>query len=70
MGGQPGGSRVVSYAPTAEAEGGTGAQPAGKLESISAMPMYKDKSHEELRWEDYQKGDKGNILICILDDYA
>ncbi|TVU48124.1 hypothetical protein EJB05_07749 [Eragrostis curvula] len=23
------------------------------------MPEYKDKSHEELRWEDYQRGDKG-----------
>ncbi|EXB77672.1 hypothetical protein L484_018189 [Morus notabilis] len=32
---------------------------AGKLEAISAMPVYKDKSHEELRWEDYQLGDKG-----------
>ncbi|XP_020273317.1 nuclear pore complex protein NUP98A-like [Asparagus officinalis] len=23
------------------------------------MSVYKDKSHEELRWEDYQRGDKG-----------
>jgi hypothetical protein len=23
------------------------------------MPEYKEKSHEELRWEDYQRGDKG-----------
>jgi hypothetical protein len=35
------------------------------------MPEYKDKSHEELRWEDYQRGDKGEesfengfYLIC------
>ncbi|KAL3613753.1 hypothetical protein CASFOL_041827 [Castilleja foliolosa] len=57
FGGQRGGSRVSPYSPTPEAD--TGTQPAGKLESISAMPVYKDKSHEELRWEDYQLGDKG-----------
>ncbi|CAH2038386.1 unnamed protein product [Thlaspi arvense] len=56
---QQGGSRAVPYAPTVEADTGTGTQPAGKLESISAMQAYKDKSHEELRWEDYQRGDKG-----------
>ncbi|CAL1373741.1 unnamed protein product [Linum trigynum] len=27
-----------------------------------AMPVYKEKSHEELRWEDYQSGDKGGAL--------
>ncbi|GKV04083.1 hypothetical protein SLEP1_g16291 [Rubroshorea leprosula] len=59
FGGQRGGSRVTPYMPTTEADGGSGAQPAGKLDSISAMPAYKDKSHEELRWEDYQLGDKG-----------
>ncbi|KAL5701257.1 hypothetical protein ACHQM5_026613 [Ranunculus cassubicifolius] len=59
FGGQQGGSRVVSYSPTVEADGGNNSQQAGKLESISAMPAYKEKSHEELRWEDYQKGDKG-----------
>ncbi|KAL0794592.1 hypothetical protein Bca101_065969 [Brassica carinata] len=58
---QQGGSRAVPYAPTVEAETGSGA-PAGKLESISAMQAYKDKSHEELRWEDYQRGDKGGPL--------
>ncbi|KAL6008973.1 hypothetical protein ACLOJK_022200 [Asimina triloba] len=57
--GQPGGSRVAPYSPTSEADGTSGTQPAGKLESISAMPVYNDKSHEELRWEDYQRGDKG-----------
>ena len=30
--------------------------------SISAMPVFKSKSHEELRHEDYKKGDKGKIL--------
>ncbi|XP_020101424.1 nuclear pore complex protein NUP98A isoform X2 [Ananas comosus] len=59
FGGQAGGSRIAPYTPTPEVDGGTGTQPAGKLESISAMPVYKDKSHEELRWEDYQRGDKG-----------
>ncbi|KAJ0106382.1 hypothetical protein Patl1_17363 [Pistacia atlantica] len=56
FGGQGGGSRVAAYTPTTEADTGSGTQPAGKLESISAMPVYKDKSHEELRWEDYQLG--------------
>lgn len=56
---QPGGTRVAAYSPTPDVDGGTGSQPAGKLESVSAMPAYKDKSHEELRWEDYQRGDKG-----------
>ncbi|GMY31983.1 nuclear pore complex protein NUP98A [Fagus crenata] len=60
FGSQRGGSRVAAYTPTTEADGG--AQAAGKLESISAMPVYKDKSHEELRWEDYQLGDKGGPL--------
>lgn len=72
FGGQQGGSRVVPYAPTVEAETGSGTQPAGKLESISAMPAYKDKNHEELRWEDYQRGDKGtpdqtNLVLHLLN---
>ncbi|KAL7221940.1 hypothetical protein ACSBR1_023806 [Camellia fascicularis] len=58
FGGQQGGSRVAAYTPTAELDSGSGTETAGKLESISAMPVYKDKSHEELRWEDYQLGDK------------
>lgn len=68
---QRGGSRVAPYTPTTEADSGTGTQAAGKLESISAMPVYKDKSHEELRWEDYQLGDKGylpssEILLVLV----
>ncbi|KAI3828731.1 hypothetical protein L1987_02840 [Smallanthus sonchifolius] len=59
FGSQRGGTRVTAYAQTPEADSGSGTQPAGKLESISAMPTYKEKSHEELRWEDYQLGDKG-----------
>ncbi|KAK0588915.1 hypothetical protein LWI29_007036 [Acer saccharum] len=62
FGGQCVGSRVAAYTPTTEADSASGMQPAGKLESISAMPVYKDKSHEELRWEDYQSGDKGGPL--------
>ncbi|XP_019093966.1 PREDICTED: nuclear pore complex protein NUP98B-like isoform X2 [Camelina sativa] len=57
-GGQQGGSRVMPYAPTTEVESGTGSNP-GRLQSISAMPVYKEKNQEELRWEDYQRGDKG-----------
>lgn len=62
---QQGGSRAVPYAPTVEAETASGT-PAGKLESISAMQAYKDKSHEELRWEDYQRGDKGTLYQTNL----
>lgn len=57
FGGQRGGSRVSSYSATTETDSGN--TPPGRLESISAMPAYRDKSHEELRWEDYQLGDKG-----------
>ncbi|KAH7867362.1 hypothetical protein Vadar_032493 [Vaccinium darrowii] len=35
-----------------------------KLQSISCMHINKDKNHEELRWDDYQSGDKGGIGIC------
>ncbi|CAK9168190.1 unnamed protein product [Ilex paraguariensis] len=59
FGGHRGGSRVAPYTPTLELDSGTGTQPGGKLESIAALPIYEDKSHEELRWEDYQLGDKG-----------
>jgi nuclear pore complex protein Nup98-Nup96 len=61
FGGQRGGSRVASYSATTETDGGS-AQP-GRLESISAMPVYKDKSHEELRWEDNQLRDKGTSFF-------
>lgn len=62
IGGQRGGTRVAAYQATPEAADATsGTQSSGKLESISAMPVYKDKSHEELRWEDYQLGDKGKF---------
>ncbi|CAN6268322.1 unnamed protein product [Urochloa humidicola] len=59
FGNQAGGTRIKPYAQTPDIDGATGTQGAAKLDSISAMPEYKDKSHEELRWEDYQRGDKG-----------
>ncbi|CAK9154997.1 unnamed protein product [Ilex paraguariensis] len=52
------GTRVASYTKTAAVVDGS-MQPAGKVVSISAMPIYKDKNHEELRWKDYQLSDKG-----------
>ncbi|ONM25702.1 Nuclear pore complex protein NUP98A [Zea mays] len=57
---QAGGTRIKPYSQTPDVDSATsGTQPAAKLDSISAMPEYKEKSHEELRWEDYQRGDKG-----------
>ena len=61
FGGQRPGSRGSAYTVTNDAEAGVSGQ-AGKLMSISAMQVYKNKSHEELRWEDYQAGDKGNFF--------
>ncbi|CAM6098075.1 unnamed protein product [Calypogeia fissa] len=58
FGGQRVGSRVVPYAVTNDTDVGVGGQ-VGKFMSISAMPAYNTKSPEELRWEDYQAGDKG-----------
>ena len=60
FGSQSWGSRVAAYTPTTEFQ--NGAPTAGNLQSLSAMPVYKDKSHEELRWMDYQVGDKGKLL--------
>ncbi|GAB2230349.1 hypothetical protein Drorol1_Dr00014612 [Drosera rotundifolia] len=54
-----GGTRIAPYSSTPDADSGQSGQSGAKLESISAMSVYKDKSHEELRWEDYQLGDKG-----------
>ncbi|KAK3166517.1 hypothetical protein QOZ80_1AG0046790 [Eleusine coracana subsp. coracana] len=59
FGNQAGGTRIKPYAQTPDPDSTTSGAPANKLDSISAMPEYKDKSHEELRWEDYQRGDKG-----------
>ncbi|KAL3346460.1 hypothetical protein AABB24_025080, partial [Solanum stoloniferum] len=48
------GSRIASYTATPE-NNITGS----RIQSICGMPTYKDKSQEELRFEDYQLGDKG-----------
>ncbi|KAI5393554.1 hypothetical protein KIW84_060613 [Lathyrus oleraceus] len=48
------GSRLASYPATTETKTYSGYTPSGILEFISTMSGYKNKSHEELRWEDYQ----------------
>ncbi|KAK3030381.1 hypothetical protein RJ639_038909 [Escallonia herrerae] len=53
------GSRVAPYSATVDQPEGNYPGISGKLESISAMPIHRLKSHEELRLEDYQLGDKG-----------
>ena len=40
------------------------AETAEKYSSILGMPVYIYKSHDELRWEDYQQRDKGNDGEC------
>ncbi|XP_031119632.1 nuclear pore complex protein NUP98A-like isoform X3 [Ipomoea triloba] len=45
------GSRVAPYASAKE--------PEGNFHSISSMPVYTSKSHEELRFEDYSLCNKG-----------
>ncbi|KAM0885559.1 hypothetical protein ACQ4PT_030277 [Festuca glaucescens] len=59
FGNQSGGTRIQPHVQTPDADGATSGSQPSKLDSISAMPAYKEKSHEELRWEDYQRGDKG-----------
>ncbi len=66
FGNQAGGTRIQPYTQTPDADSATsGAQPTAKLDSISAMEAYKAKSHEELRWEDYQRGDKGEAFLGV-----
>ncbi|XP_030951686.1 nuclear pore complex protein NUP98A-like isoform X2 [Quercus lobata] len=65
FGSQSWGSRVAAYTPTTEFQ--NGAPTAGNLQSLSAMPVYKDKSHEELRWVDYQVGDKGKPAMTAFN---
>ncbi|KAI3966146.1 hypothetical protein MKW92_043438 [Papaver armeniacum] len=55
-----GGSRAVAYAPTELEDSALGIGKV-KVYSIPFMPVYAEKSHEELRWEDYQLGDKGGL---------
>nr|XP_016498283.1 PREDICTED: nuclear pore complex protein NUP98A-like [Nicotiana tabacum] len=56
------GSRIASYTATKEKES------KEKIQSISGMQAYEDKSHEELRFEDYQLGDKGPTCASIFGD--
>lgn len=56
------GSRVPYYSATTEVEKVREMEYVCKLQSVSAMPSYNDKSHEELRLEDYGLGDKGNMV--------
>ena len=63
---QHGGSRITPYTATVEVDELICNQSVGKFQSISAIPIYRNKSHEELRWEDYQLGDKG---ICFTRNY-
>ncbi|KAG0446853.1 hypothetical protein HPP92_028608, partial [Vanilla planifolia] len=58
FGSQGGGSRVSPYTATSEPDA-SGTQPAGKLNQFLPCLLTRIKSHEELRWEDYQRGDKG-----------
>jgi len=58
---------VTPYAVTNDTDSGVGAQ-AGKFLCISAMPAYKDKQLEELRWEDYAAGDKGQECALGLSE--
>ncbi|TVU20791.1 hypothetical protein EJB05_30387, partial [Eragrostis curvula] len=71
--GLPGkGSRVSPYKKTADDpcnEAGSSASkkkeagsPNWYFQSISAMPVYSSKSHEELRYEDYQIQHKGGVM--------
>nr|VDC59416.1 unnamed protein product [Brassica rapa] len=53
------GSRYPRYAPTPDFDSSGG--PAKLVMSISASNSHGHKSHEELRWEDYKKGDKGGF---------
>lgn len=65
FGSQRGGSRVATYTETLAPDsfGNGKSATVVKLMSISAMPVYINKSHEELRHEDYLLGDKGSVAL-------
>uniref|UniRef100_A0A251VA50 Nucleoporin autopeptidase n=1 Tax=Helianthus annuus TaxID=4232 RepID=A0A251VA50_HELAN len=62
---QRGRTRVIPYGPTTVTEYEYGSEFAGNMESISAMLAYKEQSHEELRWADYQVGDEGGPILML-----
>lgn len=55
--GEKRGSKVTSYTKTIGLDNGE----RKMFVSISAMPAYKDKSHEELRWEDHHQFKSGGL---------
>ncbi|KAL5782828.1 hypothetical protein ACOSP7_007857 [Xanthoceras sorbifolium] len=63
--GQQWGSRVTSYMPSLYWD----LNPF-LLISVSAMPCYKDKCHEELRWEDYQMQGKPQEQVAPASEFA
>ncbi|BDA43587.1 Nuclear pore complex protein Nup98-Nup96 [Coccomyxa sp. Obi] len=56
------GTRAVPHQKTQDVDSSTsgGQKQTIFFNSISAMPQYQNKCPEELRWEDYQAGVKGN----------
>lgn len=61
------GTKVASYIATPETEvKDTVTTHDLKIVSISAMPTYKDKSHEELRLEDYQLSKEEGVLLSTF----
>ncbi|OIT28636.1 nuclear pore complex protein nup98a, partial [Nicotiana attenuata] len=59
------GSRIASYIATPEKDS---TRPGETIQSICGMHTYKDKSQEELRFEDYQLGDKGTSGFGVIDN--
>ncbi|XP_074331862.1 uncharacterized protein LOC141668757 isoform X2 [Apium graveolens] len=63
MFGEKRGSKVTSYTKTTNLDDGE----RKMIVSISAMPAYKDNSHEELKWEDHHqfKSGGGAVPACV-----
>lgn len=59
--GQTKGSRVKPYECTTIQEAGKNV----KYTSMSAMSTYESKSHEELRWEDYDLNSGGTLVSIV-----
>ncbi|XP_073156365.1 uncharacterized protein [Henckelia pumila] len=53
------GSSAAPYSATRKTNVANGRNSLEKIQSISAMPVYSDKSHEELKMEDYELRNKG-----------